>query len=162
VSGDKRGCGCGDDTGKIGFGCTGCLGDIEEIGEDEINENIYLDCIPWDQSEKSLPAGIKTLIPRFSAINLVRVWEVLDVDTDDGFRLVKPRDLQPDDILIGAQMSEPAFKKICEGYGNDALLFRRADTGKLLTRASWVGNYGMDPLELQALKEGRQRGDRND
>jgi len=125
------------------------------LGEDEIENNVCLNCIPWDGSEKSLPAGVKTLIPHFSAISLVRFWEVLDVEDDEGFRLAKPADIQPGDIIIGAMMSEAAFSKVCSSYGKDALLFRRADTGKLMTRGDWIAVYGMDPLELQAIKEGR-------
>lgn len=140
---------------KVGFGCYGGINCIEEISEDEIKNNIYLNCIPWDGSEKSLPAGVKTLIPQFSAISLVRSWEILDVDADEGFRQVKPADIQPSDIIIGAVISEAAFSKVCSSYGKDALLFRRADTGKLMTRGDWIETYHMDPLELQAIKEGR-------
>ena len=54
--------------------------------QEEIDWNA---CLPWDGEEASLPLGEQTRIPNFRAIDLVRRWEVLDAESDAGFKVVR-------------------------------------------------------------------------
>lgn len=117
----------------------------------------FLECIPWDGEEASLPLGEQTRIPNFRAIDLVRRWEVLDVEEDAGFREVRTSELKPTDKIIGAKINENAFNKVVETYGKRFFVAARADAvGKLLDRWQWKEAYGSDVLELEALKQVRQ------
>ncbi len=116
----------------------------------------WLECPPWDGSEKSLPAGEKTIIPNFQAADLVRRWEVLDVEEDEGFRAVKRRELQPGDIIIGCQINEKAVAAVVATYGPRFVTFAPAGGARHLDRGEWRNEFGTDVLELQALKQVRQ------
>lgn len=114
-------------------------------------------CLPWTGEEKDLPLGEQTRIPDFRAIDLVRRWEVLDVEEDAGFREVKTSELKPTDKIIGAKINENAFDKIVTTYGKRFFVAARADAkGNLLDRWQWKEAYGSDVLELEALKQARQ------
>jgi hypothetical protein len=124
------------------------------------------ECIPFEGEEKDLPLGEQTKIPNFRAIDLVKRWEVLDVESDEGFRLVKTIDLKPNDIVIGAQINENAVKAVVKTYGKRFFVAARADAkGKPLDRWQWEemtrdptqhDKPGQDVLELEALKQIRQ------
>src|SRR5574343_284336 len=94
---------------------------IERLLDSE--EENWLECVPWDGEERDLPVGSQTRIPGFRAINLVRFWEVLDVASDEGFKLVAAEKLKtllkkvPDTIVIGAQMNENSVKRLVGTYG---------------------------------------------
>lgn len=130
---------------------------------EEINWN---ECLPFEGEEKDLPAGEQTKIPNFRAMDLVKRWEVLDVESDEGFRVVKKDELKPNDVIIGAQINENAVKAVMRAYGKRFLVAARADAkGRLLDRWEWEeatrdpaqpGKPGQDVLELEALKQIRQ------
>lgn len=116
----------------------------------------WLECIPWTGQEADLPAGEVTKIPDFRAIDLVRRWEVLDVEEDAGFRVVKRAEIRPGDKIIGCQINEKAFAKVVETYGKNFFVAKRAGGGVLMDRWEWKKAYGSDVLELEALKQIRQ------
>ncbi len=123
----------------------------------------WLSCIPWDGEEASLPVGIHTMIPNFRASNLVRFYEVLDVESDEGYKTLtkKEYDRAPKDtILIGVQINENSLKRIQRIYKDRSMTFKMANGGPWYTREEWEiatrpdpDTRGMDVLELQALKE---------
>jgi hypothetical protein len=120
------------------------------------------ECVPWTGEERDLPVGEQTRIPDFRAIDLVRRWEVLDVESDEGFKVVKKEELKPADKIIGAQINENAFNKVVEAYGRRFFVAFRADPGDSNTghdgydRWEWKERFGSDVLELEALKQIRQ------
>jgi hypothetical protein len=115
------------------------------------------ECLPWDGEENSLPVGEQIRIPNFRAVDLVRRWEVLDVESDSGFRLVTTCELKPEDRIIGCQINENSFAKIVETYGRRFFVAAKADPkGRLLDRWEWKEAFGSDVLELEALKQIRQ------
>jgi hypothetical protein len=124
------------------------------------------ECLPFEGEEKDLPAGEQTKIPNFRAIDLVKRWEILDTESDEGFKLVKREELMITDIIIGAQINEKAVNVVVKTYGKRFFVAARANAvGKLLDRWEWEeltrdpaqpGKPGQDVLELQALKQIRQ------
>ena len=116
----------------------------------------WLECIPWDGTEADLPVGEITTIPDFRAVDLVRRWEVLDVEEDAGFREVKRSELRPTDKIIGCQINEKSVDKVVSTYGKRFFTARRAAGGGQFDRWEWKAAYGSDVLELEALKQIRQ------
>lgn len=113
----------------------------------------WLECIPWDGMEKSLPLGGKLKVPGLTPEKLVRAWEVLDAEADEGTRKVKTADLKPDDIIIGAEMSKPALARLAASYG-DFVQIKEAN-GVLLSWQEWQAKYGTDGLALWAIRDRR-------
>jgi hypothetical protein len=122
-------------------------------------ENEWLECIPWNGTEADLPVGEIITIPNFRAMDLVRRWEVLDVEEDAGFREVKRSEIGPEDKIIGCQINEKSFDKIVATYGKRFFTAKRAVGGGQLDRWEWKAAYGSDVLELEALKQIRQGGE---
>lgn len=116
----------------------------------------WLECIPWDGTEADLPVGEITTIPDFRTVDLVRIWEVLDVEEDAGFREVKRAELKPTDKIIGCQINEKSFDKVVSTYGKRFFTAHRAAGGGQFDRWEWKAAYGSDVLELEALKQIRQ------
>jgi len=124
------------------------------------------ECLPFEGEEKDLPAGEQTKIPNFRAIDLVKRWEILDTESDEGYKLVRREELKLTDIIIGAQINEKAVNAVVRTYGKRFFVAVRADIkGRLLDRWEWEeltrdptqpGRPGQDVLELQALKQIRQ------
>ena len=75
-------------------------------------QNDWIECLPWDGNEKSLPLGGKLLVPGLTPEKLVKSWEVLDAEAEEGSRRVKAADLKPDDIIIGAEMNKAALARL--------------------------------------------------
>ena len=114
----------------------------------------WLECIPWDGMEKSLPLGGKLKVPGLTPEKLVRAWVVLDAEAEEGFRQVKTADLKPDDIIIGAEMSKPALARLAASYGPDFVQIKEAN-GVLLSWQEWQAKYGTDGLALWAIRDRR-------
>jgi hypothetical protein len=134
-------------------GCDNCDNAPDVWGWDEAS---WLQCVPWDGEEKSLPVGEQTRIPNFRAVDLVRRWEVLDVEEDEGYRVVKRSEIQPGDTVIGAQINEKSVAKIAATYGPRFFVAKATGVDKLMDRGEWRAAFGTDVLVLQALKEVRQ------
>lgn len=123
----------------------------------------FLECLPFNGDEKLLPVGIKTMVPGFRAIDLVRRWEVLDPEEDEGYRVVKKDEIGPNDIVIGAQINEKLVDRVRGTYGPRFATFKNLQFGEYFSREEWEiatrvnpDKPGMDVLELEALRELRQ------
>jgi hypothetical protein len=132
--------------------------------QEEIDWNA---CLPWDGEEASLPLGEQTRIPNFRAIDLVRRWEVLDAESDAGFKVVTKSELKPSDIIIGAQINENSVNAVVKTYGKRFFVAYHSNPkpgqDKPMDRWEWyehsknASGFGQDVLELEALKQIRQR-----
>jgi hypothetical protein len=121
-----------------------------------LDEEAWLGCLPWDGTEKSLPAGSITVVPNFRAVDLVRRWEILDAEEDEGFREVRSSEIKPDDIIIGAQINENTVARLAGTYGKAFLAGSPAGMpGVRLDRGQWKERFGTDLFELEALKQKR-------
>jgi len=120
----------------------------------------WLECLPWDGQEKSLPLGYTTMVPRLGLSKFAKSVEILDPEADEGFRNVKVSEVKPDDTIIGVEINENSTKKIADTYGSDWLRIKDSNTGKGMNRVAWHDKYGTDGLELLILKElqGKQVG----
>lgn len=117
----------------------------------------WLGCLPWDGEERSLPAGEYTKVPGFQAASLVKRWKVLDVESDEGYRVVKRAELKHGDIIIGAIMNENSIQAVAATYGKRFIVFTPADRPNVkLDRGQWRDEFGTDALELEALKQIRK------
>jgi hypothetical protein len=119
-------------------------------GYDE--EGNWLECLPWEGQEKSLPLGYTTMVPGLGIDKFVYRVNVLDAEEMEGFRSIKKSELKPDDIIIGAEMNEKSIKKIVDTYGGDWIRLKDANSGKNYNRLEWQQKYGTDALELLAIK----------
>jgi hypothetical protein len=136
------------------------------MAEDGFDKNGYdadgnwLECLPWDGQEKSLPLGYTTMVPGLGVSKFIKRVEVLDAEEDAGYREIKPSELKPDDIIVGAVINENSTKKVADTYGGDWIRLKEANSGKSLNRLQWQEKFGTDGLELLAIKElrGKQAG----
>ena len=134
---------------------------IERLLDSE--EENWLECVPWDGEERDLPVGSQTRIPGFRAINLVKFWEVLDSESEEGFKLVAASKLQtllkkiPDTIVIGAQMNENSVKRLVGTYGKRFFVAKHTGSSRLYNRWEWKKSFKTDVLELEALKQLRSQ-----
>jgi hypothetical protein len=134
--------------------CPGC-GNINTTTVIE-PENNWLECIPWDDDAAKLPVGEKTLVPNFRAIDLVRRWEVLDLENEEtGMKVIKKEEKKDGDTIIGAQINEAAFKQLVKKYGKRFFTAKAGAGGAFLDRWEWRAKFGTDVLELEALKQMR-------
>ena len=123
--------------------------EYEDVSEDEN----WLECLPWTGNERDLPLGEWTSVPNFRSVNLVRRWEILDVEEDAGFREVKTAELKQDDTIIGAKINENSFNKLVETYGKGFFKAKHAGSMAQYNRWEWKQAFGTDVLELEALKQ---------
>lgn len=133
--------------------CTTCT--AEAMPGDENDTGEWLNCLPWDGEEKSLPSGGQIRVPGLAPEKLVRAWHVLDAQDDEGFREVDK--LQPEDLVIGARINEAAVAKLMSAYGPRAIVIRPPGGGEMITREEWRGRYGTDGLALWAMRNARMR-----
>jgi hypothetical protein len=71
---------------------------------------------------------------------------------------VKRSELKDEDIIIGAQINENSVNHLVNTYGTRFFTAARADRpGVLLDRTEWRVDFGTDVLELEALKQMRQK-----
>lgn len=123
----------------------------QDVGED------WLECIPWNGDEKTLPSGYESRVPGLKPSQLVRAYKVLDVESDEGYKLVKPSELKPDMVILGAKLHEGVIKNIMQSYGERAILIQEPSGGKKLTRWEWRDKFGTDGLELLAIRDARMK-----
>lgn len=125
------------------------------------DETNWLECIAWSGEAKELPLGEETLIPNFRAVDMVRRWEVADVENEEtGIKVVKTSELKPTDVVLGAQINEALFNRAVKTYGRRFFVAVRADSKpgeSKLDRWQWKERYGTDVLELEALKQVRMK-----
>ena len=114
----------------------------------------WLECIPWDGLEASLPLGGKLKVPGLTPERFVKAWIVLDAASDEGSREVPTYQLSSDDIIIGCVMNQKSLAKVAASYGPDFVQIKEAN-GKLLSWQEWQSKYGTDGLALWAVRNKR-------
>lgn len=119
-------------------------------GNEEIN---WLECLPWDGDEKSLPLGGEIRAAGLTPERLVYRWIVADPESEEGSRLIPPSaQIGSSDVIIGAVMNEKLIATLVSMYGERFALITDPSTGKKLTRREWYEKYGTDGLALLAVR----------
>jgi hypothetical protein len=95
----------------------------------------WLDCLPWDGMEKSIPAGYRSPVPRLNIRDFV----------------VKPSIKRLGDAVIGFDIEESVFDDLVKIYGRGAIMFAEADGGRYLSRWGWKEKYGTDALRIKLM-----------
>ncbi|MCK9569698.1 hypothetical protein M0R72_12215 [Candidatus Pacearchaeota archaeon] len=117
---------------------------------DSTIEKDWLDgCVPWDGIEGKLPTGA-LMPPKVDVLKLIKAWDVLDAESDEGFRTVKTSELKPDDAIIGCTPNNNSIRKILDTYGSDAFRFITA-TGQKLGPEAWAKAYSTNPFVVLAI-----------
>jgi hypothetical protein len=114
----------------------------------------FLPCIPWTGFEKDLPAG--GILPAGIMItDLVRWYIILDAQSDEGFKLVKPDEVTKNMKLINAVINEGSIRAL-GGSDSRRILITDPDGGKKLTRMQWYNAHcHSDGLALWAIRNKR-------
>jgi hypothetical protein len=117
---------------------------------DSIIEKDWLDgCVPWDGIEGKLPTGA-LMPPKVDVLKLIKSWDILDAEADEGFRTVKGSELKPDDAIIGCEPNNNSIRKILATYGSDAFRFITA-TGQKFGPEAWATKMGTNPFAVLAI-----------
>lgn len=119
---------------------------------DDIN---WLECLPWDGDERTLPLGGEIRVPGITIDKLVKMWAVIDPESDEGVKNVRPSQLGRDDVVIGAIMNESLITRIAGIYGERFVLIIDPATKQKLTRREWYEKHGTDGLALWAVRNAR-------
>ena len=112
-------------------------------GGDPADAANWLECIPWTGYEKRFPVGV-TLPPGIRDItNLIKTVTVLDAESDEGFKVVKKKDVTADMDILNVQLNENSIAIIAgsKGADSDAILITDPDNGKLFTRLGWYNTH---------------------
>jgi len=135
---------------------TCCGGDDprETIDEGDPAEESWLECVPWDGKEKSLPLG--ALFPAgFMASSFVKRVVIADAESEEGVKEISPKEFDRKTMsLVDVVLNEKLIARIVEGRGGEGqFLFKPAGGGKPLTRTQWRDRMMTDAWKLQAIKE---------
>ncbi len=118
----------------------------------------WLECLPWNGQEASLPAGGNVQVKGLSFTKLIYRVEVLDAESEEGSRFVKVSEVTPDDVIIGAKLNENSIKRIEANYGKDWIRIANPNGGGQMSREAWKERFGTDGLQLLAVRELRKPG----
>ena len=113
----------------------------------------WLECLPWNGQEASLPAGGNVMIPGLSFRKLVYRVQILDAELEEGFSWVKQAELTPEDLIIGTKLNENSIKAIESNYGSDWIRIADPNGGKQMSRLAWREKFGTDGLNLLAIRD---------
>lgn len=103
-----------------------------------------------------LPLGGYSKIPNWQPIDIVKRWEILDAESDEGVNWVTKADLKPTDILIGCEQNTNSINAIVDTYGRDFYLVRDAN-GVQHTLDEWQSIYHTNGLGLVAIRQMRDQ-----
>ncbi len=112
-------------------------------GGDPENDADWLECIPWTGYEKRLPVGA-TLPPGIRDVtNLIKSVTVLDAESDEGYKVLKKKDVTNDMEIIAVQLNENSVAMILgpEGANSKTILITDPDNGKQYTRMEWYNTH---------------------
>jgi hypothetical protein len=121
-------------------------------GKDKLDDSVITmldDCVAWDGVEAKLPVG-SIMPPGVDVLKLIKSYDVLDAESDEGFRTVKASELKPDDVIIGANANNKSIAKIVDTYGMDAFRFIAAG-GQQYSLDKWIETFGTNPFEVLAI-----------
>jgi hypothetical protein len=123
--------------------------------EAEMSEAVgnWLECLPWNGQEASLPAGGNVQIPGLSFRKLVYRVQLLDAESEEGYRWVKQAEITPEDLIIGTKLNENSIKAIEQNYGPDWIRIADPNGGKQMSRQAWRDKFGTDGLNLLAIRD---------
>jgi hypothetical protein len=100
------------------------------------NETEFLECIPWDGEEKSLPVGGQIRAPGVVIQDLVKTV------------IKAPKS----GAVIAIEIDEEVYNTIVKTYGERGIIITESDSGNQITRKEWKDKYGTDGLALWAIK----------
>lgn len=118
----------------------------------------WLECLPWDGSEASLPAGGIMTIPLLKPEDLVKSCVVIDAECEDGMQTVSATTaLQLGRTIVNVILNEKLIAEIERRYGKRFALMIDPKTQEKLTRREWHQRHGTDGLALWALRNLRDK-----
>jgi hypothetical protein len=106
-------------------------------------------CVAWNGIEAKLPTGA-LMPPAVNVLKLIKSWDVLDAESDEGFRTVKTADLKEGDAIIGCKANNNSIARIILTYGADAFRFTAA-AGQAFGIKQWIATFGTNPFEVLAI-----------
>ena len=121
-------------------------------GKDQIDDSVVSmlnGCVAWNGIEAKLPTGA-LMPPAVKVLALIKSWDVLDAESDEGFRTVKAAELKPGDAIIGCKANNNSIARIIKTYGMDAFRFTAAN-GAAFSVAKWIATFGTNPFEVLAI-----------
>ena len=122
-------------------------------GGDPANQANYLDCLPWTGYEKNTPVGY-ILPPGIKNItSFIKSVVILEAEVDEGFVIIKKKDVQPGDQIINVQLNENSLAAVLGSNGPDSEAIQLIDpvNGAKYTRLGWYNNHGQtDGLAMLA------------
>jgi hypothetical protein len=112
--------------------CPGCGNPIGEIEETE-----WLECVPWDGEEKSLPLGGEIRPPGMVIQDFVKT-------------VVKA---PKSGAVIAVLIDEEVYNTVVATYGERGIVISEPETANKLTRHEWKAKYSTDGLALWAIRD---------
>ena len=112
-------------------------------GGDPAVEANWLECIPWTGYEKRFPVGA-TLPPGIRDVtSLIKSVTILDAESDEGFKVVKKKEVTADMEILTVQLNENSIAIIVgpKGADSEAIQITDPDTGKIFTRLGWYNTH---------------------
>jgi hypothetical protein len=125
---------------------------VEVSGKDQLDDAVVSmlnGCVAWNGIEAKLPTGA-LMPPKVDVLKLIKSWDVLDAESDEGFRTVKAAELKPEDAIIGCKANNNSISRIIGTYGMDAFRFTAAG-GQQFGVQQWIAQFGTNPFEVLAI-----------
>lgn len=113
-------------------------------------------CVAWNGIEAKLPTGA-LMPPAVKVMALIKSWDVLDAESDEGFRTVKSAEIKPGEAIIGCTANNNSIARIIKTYGMDAFRFTAAG-GQAFGVQQWIATFGTNPFEVLAIMR-KNKGD---
>jgi hypothetical protein len=110
---------------------------------DPSDEKNWLECIPWTGYGKQFPVGV-ILPPGIKDItNLIKSVTILDAESDEGFKVLKRREVTADMEVLAVQLNENSIAMIVGSAGADseAIVIIDPTNQKQYTRLGWYDNH---------------------
>ena len=110
---------------------------------DPANEANWLECIPFTGPERRFPVGAILPSGITDVTNLIKSVTVLDAESDDGFKILKKREVTANMQVINVQLNEKSIAMLVGPAGADSedILLIDPNGGKKFTRMGWYDNH---------------------
>lgn len=119
---------------------------------EDVNE--WLECLPWDGDEKSLPVGGRIAIPGLPVSAFAKTVVVL---RGDELITVSRKETKPDDVIMDVVVDENMYDTVVRTYGERGITIAPPTGSGSLTRREWKDQYGTDGLKLWILRDLRMK-----
>jgi hypothetical protein len=129
-------------------------------GGDPAKEENWLECIPWLGYEKQFPDGVILPPGLRDVTSLIKSVMVLDAESDEGFKILKKKEVTADMEILNVQLNENSIAMIVgpDGLNSKTILIIDPDGGKQYTRQEWWDKHGhSDGLGMIAGNRFRRR-----